>query len=90
VARRAHDRQRNISGGRKVPKKLSLLRLLAAGNFNDNIVRRLRRRARNTDIARVQDVGLSGGDNPTVLYGRVRNRRVLLSHDLSAFTAFAY
>jgi hypothetical protein len=59
VAHRAHDRQRNISGGRKVPKKLSLLRLLAAGNFNDNIVRRLR-------------------------------RRVLLSHDLSAFTAFAY
>ena len=67
-----------------------MLRMLADENFNNNIVRGLRRRARDIDIARVQDVGLSGADDPTVLAWAAQSQRVLLTHDVSTITAFAY
>lgn len=44
-----------------------MIRLLADENFNNNIVRADRVRAPDVDIVRVQDVGLSGADDPTVL-----------------------
>jgi hypothetical protein len=44
-----------------------MLQLLADENFNNNIVRGLPRRAPEIDIVRVQDVGLSGANDPTLL-----------------------
>jgi len=67
-----------------------MLRLLADENFNNNIIRGVRRRAFEADIVRVQDVGLTGSDDPTVLEWAARNQRVLLTHDVSTITAFAY
>lgn len=67
-----------------------MLRLLADENLNNNIVRGVRRRAADTDIVRVQDVGLSGANDPTVLDWAARNGRILLTHDVSTITAFAY
>lgn len=67
-----------------------MLRLLADENFNNNVVRGVRRRASDADIVRVQDVGLSGADDPAVLEWAARNRRVLLTHDVCTITAFAY
>jgi len=44
-----------------------MLRLAADENFNNDIVRGLLRRKPDLDIVRVQDVGLSGADDPTIL-----------------------
>jgi hypothetical protein len=44
-----------------------LIRFLADENLNNDIVRGLLRRKADLDIVRVQDVGLSGTDDPTVL-----------------------
>lgn len=39
------------------------------------------RRNPNVDIVRVQDVGLSEADDPTVLQWAAQNNRVVLTHD---------
>lgn len=44
-----------------------MLRLGADENFNNDIIRGLIRRKPDVDIVRVQDVGLSGADDPEVL-----------------------
>ena len=67
-----------------------MLRLLADENFNNNIIRGVRRRVFESDIVRVQDVGLTGADDPTVLEWAARNQRILLTHDVSTITAYAY
>lgn len=67
-----------------------MIRLLADENFNNNIVRALRRRNPELDIVRVQDVGLSGADDPTILERAAEMGRVLLTHDVSTITRYAY
>jgi hypothetical protein len=44
-----------------------MLRFAADENFNNDIVRGLLRRKPDLDIVRIQDVGLSGADDSTVL-----------------------
>ena len=44
-----------------------MLRLAADENFNNDVLRGLIRRSPRLDVVRVQDVGLSGADDPTVL-----------------------
>lgn len=44
-----------------------MVRFLADENFNNQIVRGILRRNPNVDIVRVQDMGLSEADDPTVL-----------------------
>lgn len=67
-----------------------MLALAADENFNNDIVRGLRRRAPDLDIVRVQDVGLSGADDPVVLEWAADERRVLFTHDVSTITRYAY
>jgi hypothetical protein len=67
-----------------------MLRLAADENFNNNIVRGLLRREPELDITRIQDVGLSGADDPTVLEWAAQERRVLLTHDVSTISKYAY
>jgi hypothetical protein len=67
-----------------------MLRLAADENFNNNIVRGLLRRYPNLDIIRIQDVGLSGADDPTVLEWAAQEERILLTHDVSTITQYAY
>lgn len=67
-----------------------MLRMLADENFNNDIIRGVRRRASEADIVRVQDVGLSGADDSVVLEWAAQNQRVLLTHDVSTVTAAAY
>lgn len=67
-----------------------MLRLAADENFNNNVVRGLLRREPELDIVRVQDVGLSGADDPTVLEWAAREGRILLTHDVSTITKYAY
>jgi len=67
-----------------------MLLLASDENFNNDIVRGLLRRNPGLDIARIQDVGLSGADDPTILEWAAREARVLLTHDVSSITHFAY
>jgi hypothetical protein len=67
-----------------------MLPMAADENFNNEILRGLRRRDPSLDIVRVQDAGLSGADDPTVLEWAASQQRVLLTHDVSTMTAHAY
>lgn len=64
--------------------------LLADENFDNDIIRGLLRRRSELDIVRVQDVGLSGASDPTVLEWAANEQRLLLTHDVSTITHFAY
>ncbi len=67
-----------------------MLRLAADENFNNDIVRGLFRRKPDLDIVRIQDVGLSGADDATILAWAAREGRVLFTHDAATMTRFAY
>lgn len=67
-----------------------MLRLVADENFNHNIVRGLLRRKPDPDLVCIQDVGLTGTDDPTVIEWPAIEERVLLTHDVSTITRYAY
>ncbi|MCP3964108.1 MAG: hypothetical protein GY719_40275 [bacterium] len=67
-----------------------MLRLLADENFNNAILRGLRLRNPDLDLVRVQDVGLSGEEDPVILEWAARHGRVLLTHDKATIPRFAY
>lgn len=67
-----------------------MLRLAADENLDIRIVRGLSGQAPELDIVRVQEAGLSGADDPTVLEWAARESRVLLTHDISTVTRFAW
>ncbi len=67
-----------------------MVRFLADENFNNQIVRGVLRQNCNVDIVRVQDVGLSGADDPTVLEWAAQQGRVVLTHDVATMITFAY
>jgi predicted nuclease of predicted toxin-antitoxin system len=66
-----------------------MLRLAADENFNAGVVRGLRRRLPEVDLVRVQDAGLSGSGDLTVLEWAARERRILLTHDVSTLVGLA-
>ena len=67
-----------------------MLRLAIDENFNNDVVRGLLRRRAELDLVRIQDAGLSGADDPMVLEWAAKERRVLLTHDVSTMTRHAY
>lgn len=66
------------------------MKLLADENFDNTIIRGLLRRQPDIDIVRVQDVGLSGKNDPTVLEWSAQDDRILLTHDVATITRYAY
>jgi predicted nuclease of predicted toxin-antitoxin system len=64
--------------------------LLSDENFNGEIVRGLLRRRPDLDLVRVQDVGLIGHDDPSVLEWAAQEGRILLTHDRATIPDFAY
>jgi predicted nuclease of predicted toxin-antitoxin system len=64
-----------------------MISLAADENFNNNIVRGLLRRKPDLDI---QDEGLSGADDQAVLEWAAQKGRILLTHDVSTITHYAY
>ena len=67
-----------------------MLQLAADENFNNDILRGLLRRNPELDIIRVQDAGLAGADDPKVLEWAAQEGRVLLTHDVTTITRYAY
>lgn len=67
-----------------------MLRLAADENFNGDIVRGVLRRNSQIDIVRVQDVGLSGADDPSILEWAAQENRVVVTHDISTLAKHAF
>jgi hypothetical protein len=67
-----------------------MLRFVTDENFNNDIVRGVRRRSPGVDLVRVQDEGLSGADDPAILEWAAVAGRALLTHDVSTMTRYAY
>jgi predicted nuclease of predicted toxin-antitoxin system len=60
-----------------------MTKFLADENFNNQIVRGILRQSPELDIVRVQDVHLSGADDPTVLVWAATEERIVLTHDVA-------
>ena len=67
-----------------------MIRFAADENLNRDIVRGLLRRRPDLDIVGVTEEGLGGIDDPSVLQWAASEGRVLLSHDVTTLTEFAY
>lgn len=67
-----------------------MLAFLADENFHRAIVRGLLLRRPDLDIVRVQEAGLRGADDPTVLAWAAREGRLLLTHDQATIPDFAW
>ena len=67
-----------------------MLRLAADENFNGDIVRGLLRRNPKLDIVRVQDVALSGANDPSVLQWAADHGRIVVTHDISTLAKHAF
>ena len=67
-----------------------MFRFAADENLNYNIVRGLLRRKADLNIVRIQDAGLSGKDDATVLEWAAQEDRILLTHDVTTITKYAY
>ena len=67
-----------------------MVRFLADENFNNQIVRGILRQNPDIDIVRIQDVDLSGADDPTILAWAAQEERIVLTHDVATMTTFAY
>jgi Domain of unknown function (DUF5615) len=67
-----------------------MLLLAADENFNNNIVRGLRRRNPAIDIVRIQDARLKSASDPDVLEWAAQSGRVLFTHDVSTMTRHAH
>ncbi len=67
-----------------------MVSLAADENLDNAIVRGLRRKSPQVDIVRIQDIGLSGADDPTILEWAAGAGRVLVTHDVSTISRYAY
>lgn len=66
------------------------MRFLADENFNNEILRGLRRRIPEVDITRVQDTEVAGRPDPSVLAWAAEHGFIVLSHDINTMRGFYY
>ena len=66
-----------------------MVRFAADENLNIHIVTGLLERNPTVDIVRVQDAGIAGSDDPSVLEWAADEGRVLLSHDVTTMPIYA-
>ncbi|MBI2478368.1 MAG: DUF5615 family PIN-like protein [Planctomycetia bacterium] len=67
-----------------------MLRFLADENLKGDLLRGLLRRQPDLDIVRVQDVGLSGEDDPAVPAWAATEARIVVTHDRATMPTFAF
>ena len=67
-----------------------MAKFLADEDFNNRIVRGIRRRSEQIDIVRVHEVGLLGELDEGVLEWAANERRIVLTHDVATMIGFAY
>ena len=66
------------------------MKFLTDENFEGAIFRGLLRHKPDINIVRVQDVGLSETDDPTILEWANKEGRILLTHDRRTMPRYAY
>ena len=66
------------------------MRFLADENFDNTILRGVRRVNPDFDVIRVQDTEIYQADDPTVLAWAARENRLVLTHDAETMAGFAY
>lgn len=66
------------------------MKLLADENFNQHIVRAIRRLRPAIDLVSAQEVGLGKVSDPDILEWAANQHRVVLSHDVQTLIAFAF
>ena len=67
-----------------------MIRFITDEDFDNDILRGVLLRLPTLDIVRVQDVGLLGRNDPTVLEWAARETRILLTHDVRTMKYHAY
>lgn len=67
-----------------------MLRFLTDQNFDHDILRGLVRLVPDLDIVTTQRAGLARMDDPAVLAWAARESRIVLTHDVSTMTRYAY
>ena len=67
-----------------------MLHLAADENVNSALIRGVLRRNPSLDLVRVQDVGLRGADDASVLAWAAREGRVLITYDIKTVPPAAY
>lgn len=67
-----------------------MLRILTDEDFDGDITRGLLLARPGLDLVRVQDVGLRGAADRTVLDWAAREGRVVVSHDVNTMIRYAY
>ncbi len=65
------------------------MRFLADENFDNKIVRGVRRENPDFDVIRVQDTEIYQADDPTVLAWAAKEGRILLTHDVKTMSRYA-
>jgi hypothetical protein len=66
-----------------------MIRFAADEDFDNDIIRALKRRLPAIDVTRVQDAGFSGANDAAVLEWAAGEGRVLLTHDASTMSFHA-
>jgi hypothetical protein len=66
------------------------IRFVADEDLDNRIIRGLLRRKSKLDIVRIQDASLSGENDASILAWASQEQRVLLTHDISTMTRFAF
>ena len=67
-----------------------MIKFVADEDFDNRILRGLLRRYPDLDIVRIQDTPLAGASDPAILEWACQEKRVLLTHDVSTMTQYAY
>ncbi|MBP9663290.1 MAG: DUF5615 family PIN-like protein [Pyrinomonadaceae bacterium] len=67
-----------------------MLKFVADEDFNNRIVRGIRRLSSEIDIVRVHEVGLLGQHDTRVLEWAANENRIVLTHDAATMIGFGY
>jgi hypothetical protein len=67
-----------------------MVRLLADESIHGDVIRGALRRQPTLDLVRVQDVGLAGADDPTILEWAAAEGRIMLTSDVATLVGYAY
>lgn len=67
-----------------------MISFVADEDFDNRIVRGLMRRNPDIDIIRIQDTHLAGADDTEILEWVFQQKRIVLTHDVSTMTRYAY
>ncbi len=66
------------------------MRLLADEDFDNRILRAIRRETTTMDIIRVQDTEVYQAEDSAVLEWATQQQRIVLTHDIKTMSKFAY